>query len=187
MQNGSLTFDVKNNILLQSTSGSSLLSTFNGQTFNNINGDISLITEAVLTSKSIVLTNTSSGITTITTSTNHNLTSGNVITVSSTGSIDNNYTIGSILSPTSFTITDTNVSVSNLTKGSLIKIASGKINLNASTLVTIPENIDLTFGTTTNSVSGNTGGLVVSSNRDIFFNVSSGNSLLIPITDHLLI
>lgn len=180
MQNGSLTFDVKNNILLQSTSGSSLLSTFNGQTFNNINGDISLITEAVLTSKSIILTNTSSGITTITTSTNHNLTSGNVITVSSTGSIDNNYTIGSILSPTSFTITNTNVSVSNLTKGSLIKIASGKINLNASTFVTIPENIDLTFGTTTNSVSGNTGGLVVSSNKDIAFNISNGNSLFIP-------
>lgn len=180
MQNGSLTFDVKNNISLQSTYGSSTISTFNGQTFNNINGDISLITEAVLTPKSIVLTNTSSGITTITTLTNHNLTSGNVITVSSTGSIDNNYIVNSILSPTSFTITNTDLSVSNLTKGSLIKIPSSKINLNASTFVTIPENIDLTFGTTTNSISGNTGGLIISSNKDIAFNISSGNSLLIP-------
>jgi hypothetical protein len=180
MQNGSLTFNVKNNISLQSTSGSSVISTFNGQTFNNINGDISLITESNLTSKYMVLTNTSSGITTITTSTNHNLTSGNVITVSSTGSIDNNYTIGNILSPTSFTITNTNMSVSNLTGGSLIKIPSSKINLNSSTFVTIPENIDLTFGTTTNSVSGNTSGLIISSNKDIAFNISSGNSLLIP-------
>lgn len=180
MQNGSLTFDVKNNILLQSTSGSGVLSTFNGQTFSSINGNISLNTEPILTSKTITLTNTSSGITTITTLNNHNLTTGNVITVSSTGSINNNYTVGTILSSTSFTITDTNVSVSNLTNGSLIKIPSGQINLNATKYVKIPENINLTFGATTNSVSGNTTGLIVSSNRDIFFNVSSGNSLLIP-------
>lgn len=180
MQNGGLTFDVKNNILLQSTSGSSTLSTFNGQTFSSINGNISLNTEPILTSKLITLTNTSSGITTITTLNNHNLTRGNVITISSTGSIDNNYTVGTILSPTSFTITDTNVSVSNLTRGSLIKIPSGEINLNATKFVKIPENINLTFGTTTNSVSGNTTGLILSSSKNIVFDVSSGSSLLIP-------
>lgn len=180
MQNGGLTFDVKNNILLQSTSGSSILSTFNGQTFSSINGNISLNTEPILTSKTITLTNTNSGTTTITTLNNHNLTTGNVITVSSTGSIDNNYTVGTILSPTSFTITNTNVSVSNLTNGSLIKIPSGEINLNATKFVKIPENINLTFGTTTNSVSGNTNGLILSSSKNIVFNVSSGSSLLIP-------
>ena len=180
MQNGGLTFDVKNNILLQSTSGSSLLSTFNGQTYKTINGDISLITEPLVISNSMTLTNTSQGITSITTLTNHNLKSGNVITVTSAGSFNNNYTVGTILSPTSFTISDTSVSISNLTIGSLVKIPSSKINLNATTFVTIPENIDLTFGDTTNSVSGNTSGLIVSSSKDIFFNVSSGNSLLIP-------
>ena len=180
MQNGSLTFDVKNNILLQSTSGSSVLSTFNGQTYKTINGDISLITEPLVISNSMTLTNTSQGITSITTLTNHNLKSGNVITVTSAGSFNNNYIVNSILSPTSFTISDTSVSISNLTIGSLVKIPSSKINLNATTFVTIPENIDLTFGDTTNSVSGNTSGLIVSSSKDIFFNVSSGNSLLIP-------
>jgi len=180
MQNGSLTFDVKNNILLQSTSGSSVLSTFNGQTYKTINGDISLITEPLVISNSMILTNTSQGITTITTLTNHNLKSGNVITISSAGSFNNNYTVGSVLSPTSFTISDTSVFISNLTTGSLVKIPSSQINLNATTFVTIPENIKLTFGTTTNSVSGNTSGLIVSSNKDVFFNVSSGNSLLIP-------
>lgn len=180
MQNGSLTFDVKSNILLQSTSGSSVISTFNGQTYTTINGDISLIAQENLTSKSITLTNTTSGITTITTLTDHNLISGNVITVSSTGSIDNNYTIGTVLSSKSFTITNTDVSVSNLTVGSLIKIPSSKINLNTSSFVTIPTNTKLTFGVTTNSVSGNTGGLILSSNSDIALNISSGKSLLIP-------
>lgn len=180
MQNGGLTFDVKNNILLQSTYGSSLLSTFSDQIFSSINGNISLNTEPILTSKTMILTNTSSDITTITTLNNHNLTTGNVITITNTGFIDNSYTVGNILSPTSFIITDTSVSVSNLTRGSLIKIPSGEINLNATKFVKIPENINLSLGNTTNTISGNTNGLIVSSNENIYFNMQSSNSLLIP-------
>jgi hypothetical protein len=185
MTNGGATVDVKNNILLQSTSGSSTISTFNGQTYTSVNGDISLITEPSLLPKFMSLTNTSSGITTITTLTDHNLKSGNVITVNSTGSIDSAYTVGNILSSKSFTITNTSVSVSNLTIGSLLKTASNNINLNTRSLVTIPENIKLTFGATSNSISGNTNGLIVSSRSDVAFNLSSDKSVLIPTNTQL--
>jgi hypothetical protein len=180
IKNGSFTVTSLENINLQSSSGSFNLSTLKDQTFTTKNGDISLNTENV-SNLNISSINSTNGSTRITTSLNHNLRPGDIITLSNTGVIDNKYTVGNILSNNSFLLT-TNTSIGStiITKGNLIKTLSNNILLNTLSLVKIPENTDLTFGTTTNSISGNTQSLLISSNADISMIMPTSKSFIIP-------
>lgn len=176
---GSITFSAKNNIYFGSSAGTATINTFDSQSFTTTNGDISLITESP-TSKTISLIYATTGNTAITTNLYHNLKSGDIITLSGTGLIDTNYTVGSILSNNSFLLSTSTPVSSNITKGSLIKQLNNNINLTTKSYVKIPENTKLTFGTTTNSISGNTGNLAISSYGDLYFNVPTSANIIIP-------
>ena len=183
IQKGSLTFIVNDDIKISSSVGSSTVSTFDGQLFSTINGDIELRTETTRSSYNISsITNSSNGFLQITTNLNHNLKLGDVVTLSSTGSIDNNYTIGSVISNSSFLLTSNQILSSNITKGSFIKKLNNNILLNTLSFVQIPTDTKLSFGTTNNSISGNTTSLLISSLGDTVFSTPTSNSLIIPKT-----
>lgn len=183
IEKGSLTFIVNDDIKISSSVGSSTVSTFDGQLFSTINGDIELRTETTRSSYNISsITNSSNGFLQITTNLNHNLKLGDVVTLSSTGSIDNNYTIGSVISNSSFLLISNQSLSSNITKGSFIKKLSNNILLNTLSFVQIPTDTKLSFGTTNNSISGNTTSLLISSFGDTVFSTPTSNSLIIPKT-----
>ena len=183
IQKGSLTFIVNDDINLSSSIGSSTISTFDDQLFSTINGNIELRTETTKSSYNVSsITNSTGGLLQITTNLNHNLKSGDVITLSSTGSIDNNYTVGSIISTNSFLLTSDVGLSSNITKGSFIKKLNNNILLNTLSFVQIPTNTKLSFGTTNNSISGNATNLLISSFGDTVFSTPTSSSLIIPKT-----
>lgn len=181
IKNGSFKVTSLQDILLQSSTGSATVSSFKDQTFSTINGNISLNTESI-GSLNISTINVTSGSTRIVTNLNHNLKSGDIVTLSNTGIIDNTYTVGNILSNNSFLLT-TNTSLGSssiITRGNLLKSLSNNILLNTYSLVKIPENTRLTFGTTTNSISGNTRSLLISSNNDVAITMPTSQSFIIP-------
>jgi hypothetical protein len=188
IQKGSLTFIVNEDINLSSSIGSSTISTFDDQLLSTINGNIELRTETTRNSYNVsFITNSTDGLLQITTNLNHNLKSGDVITLSSTGSIDNNYTVGSIVSNNSFLLSSNqgispNGISSNITTGSLIKKLNNNILLNTLSFVQIPTDTKLSFGNTNNSISGNTTNLLISSYGDTVFSTPTSNSLIIPKT-----
>lgn len=183
IQKGSLTFIVNDDIKISSSVGSSTVSTFDGQLFSTINGDIELRTETTRSSYNISsITNSSNGFLQITTNLNHNLKLGDIVTLSSTGSIDNNYTVGSVISNSSFLLISDQSLSSNITKGSFIKKLNNNILLNTLSFVQIPTDTKLSFGTTNNSISGNTTSLLISSFGDTVFSTPTSNSLIIPKT-----
>jgi len=180
IKNGSFKVTSLQDINLQSSSGSATLSTLKDQTFTALNGDISLNTE---NPSNINISNisTTNGSTKITTSLNNNLRSGDIITISSTGLIDNTYTVGNIISNNTFLLTtDTSLGSTVITRGNILKKLSNNILLNTLSLVKIPENTDLTFGTTTNSISGNTQSLLISSYGDVSMLIPTSKSFIIP-------
>ncbi len=184
IKNGNFTVTALQNLNLQSSSGSFNLSTLKDQTFTTSNGDITFNTETTPPNLNISNINVTNGSTRITTSLNHNLRTGDIITLSNTGLglLNNNtYTVGNIVSNNSFLLTtNTSLGSSVVTQGNLIKRLSNNILLNTLSLVKIPENTDLTFGTTTNSISGNTQSLLISSNADVSMIMPTSKSFIIP-------
>jgi hypothetical protein len=120
----------------------------------------------------------------VTTSTPSSVKVGDTINLSNTNSVpslNGSFLVTNIINSTRFTISTGNINLTNnATTGILYKPPSNNINLNASVHVKIPENIDLTFGDTTNNIYGNTGGLYLQSQGDFIFNLSGSKIFNIP-------
>lgn len=179
--NGGVTFNAKNDIGLTTSSGSVNISSFGGQALSTLNGDIVLATELGGGTKGISKVFSTTGNIVVTTLTNHNLVSGNVINISS-GVLSGNFTVGSVLNNTNFFLTTTTGSMSlwSGTGGTLYKPQTNNIVLNTPALVKIPTNSKLTLGDTANNVYGNTGGLFVQSQGDVSFSIGNNSALRIP-------
>lgn len=181
---GGVKYLVDESIVLYSSHGSATISTLLDQTYTTKNGDISFNVETGRTTGSISNVNFTNGNIIVTSTSNHALTSGNTVTINNS-LLSGTYTVGSVLSDTSFQLTTTTASTSLATGGTFLKSISNNINLNSQNLVTIPTNTKLTFGDTSNSVSGNTSGLTIKSVSDVTFDVGSGNEVVIPQTTKL--
>ena len=170
--NGNVILNSKFDLLFNSTRGS-IISTVDSQKLITKNGDIELITsniENVQTS----LINHSNGSTIIFTNTSSYLKVGDVINLSGL-----NLTVGSILSDTSFVVNST-IS-STITGGTINKVANTNILLNTNSFVKIPTDTKLIFGSTSNSISGNTGSLLIKSLGDTILSIPTSSSLVVPI------
>lgn len=170
IQNGDVKLLSKNNIELYSSSGTSSLTTSDKQSFTTLNGDIQLNVDTT-TTRSLSSVRFTSGNIILTTPLANHLNIGDVILVTN-GSLNGGYTVGNILSDLQFLLTSTTGSAFLQTGGSFYKVRNNNIELNSYNLVKVPENTKLTFGDTTNSISGNTSG--------IFINVSSDDIIQIP-------
>ena len=176
---GGVTYLAKNDLFFKSSEGSSTISTFDKQTLVTTNGDIELRTERP-TDISINSINSSSGSTLVNTYNYHNVKSGDVVTISSTGSLNGTYTVGNLISDQSFFLLPNFTIGSSVTGGAFTKSPNTNIILNTESLVKIPTDTELTFGVTSNSISGNTNNLLISSYGDTVFSVPTSNSILIP-------
>jgi hypothetical protein len=172
LADGGVTFIASDDINFTSLSNGSNLTTFSDQIFTTVNGDITLTTESGLGPRLITNIYSSTGNVNITTIQPSGVRVGDTITLSNTNSIpimNGDFIIKSIINSNTFTISSGTSILTNATTGILLKELSNNINLNASVYVKIPEDIKLTFGSTDNSISGNTGGLI--------FNTLSGNAI----------
>lgn len=178
LASGSITFNCSDYISLTSQSSSSSISSFSGQKFNTINGDITLNTETGLNLKSISLINSSGGNVQITSNTSTNIKLGDSIILNNTNTIpilDGKFLVTSIINNNVFTISTGNTFTGltqNSTTGTFIKIASNNINLNASKFINIPNNIPLVFGNKNNTIKGNTSGIILNTIGDLVLNIS---------------
>jgi hypothetical protein len=178
---GGSTVLTRDNIIFMSSAGSSSISTYDGQTFTTTNGDIELKTNTTRNS-SISSIVTTSGNTIYSTYGYHNLKPGDVVTVSSAGNFNGSYTVGTLYTDQKFTLLPNVTSASTITTGSYSKIPNTNIILNTESYVKIPTDTELTFGVTSNAISGNTGSLLITSNGDTIFSVPTSKSILIPQT-----
>jgi hypothetical protein len=176
---GGITYLAKNDLLFSSSMGSSTISTADNQLFVTKNGDIELRTESP---SNMIIGSASStqGSTIVNTNIYHNLNSGDVITISSAGSLNGVYTVGNLISDTSFKLLPNFTIGSVITGGSFSKVPNTNILLNSESFVKIPSDTELTFGVTNNSISGNTGNLLIRSYGDTVFTVPTSQSIMIP-------
>ena len=185
---GNVTFISSDYISLTSRSAGSTITSFSDQVLSTVNGDITLNTETGLGNKLITNIYETNGNTVITTSDSSKVRVGDSINLSNTNSvpiIDGVFKVKSIINSNSFIISTGNTFTGIVTDGNtgiLYKPATNNINLNAAVYVKVPTDIKLTFGSTTNSISDNTSGLLINSQGDVSFNISSGNNLNIPQT-----
>jgi hypothetical protein len=178
---GGSTVITRDDIVFMSSAGSSSVSTYDGQTFTTMNGDIELRTDTIRNS-SISSIVTTGGNTIYSTYGYHNLKTGDVVTVSSAGNFNGSYTVGTLYSDQKFNLIPNVTTANTVTFGSYSKVPNTNIILNTESFVKIPTNTELTFGVTTNAISGNTGSLLISSNGDTMFSVPTSKSILIPQT-----
>lgn len=188
--NGNVIFNASDYISLKSNQSYINLTSFSDQTFNTENGDISLNTETGLGIKLITTIDFFNTLVRVTTSGNSNLKVGDTITITGTNSnpnFDGTFTVTNILTPNTFNINNPFAFfTSNSITGSFIKSPTNNINLNAGVYVKIPTNVDLTFGTTIssnnlNGISGNTTGLLISSQGDIQFQPNTTSNYIVSI------
>jgi hypothetical protein len=178
LSNGGASFIVANDIVMYSSHGSALVTTLQDQEYSTINGDLSLNVDTGIQNTSIRNIQYSTGNISVTTFAANHLAIGNVVAISS-GTLVGNYTVGSIISDTVFRLTSTSGNTNAIvTGGSLTKYPDNNILLNSKLYVKIPENTKITFGDTTNAVSGNTTGLLLQSSHSITLNPSSGNVII---------
>ena len=181
--NGNAQINARDFVSLTSNQSYLNLNSLDTQNFTTMNGDINLNTATGLTTKIITSIDFNSSLIRVTTSNNSNVKVGDVLLISGTNGDPNfngSFTVTNVLSPTTFNINNPySYFTSNSTTGSFINTAKNNINLNANAFVNIPANILLTFGTSTNAVSGNTRGLIIQSQGDITLmnpNTISGNT-----------
>lgn len=180
-KNGGMTFNVKNNISLNSSSGSLDIKTFDNQNFVTKNGDFIINVDSNVTNANLITTiQSSSGNIQITTLLPSYLKSGDTITISDNSEWNGTYTVDSILNNTNFKITSTTGSEFIGTGGSFIKAPSNDIILNTQHYVKIPTDTELVFGPTCNSISGNTSAMTIHSCNDLYLDVNSSNIIRIP-------
>lgn len=176
---GGSTVLTKDNIIFRSSEGSGQITTHQGQTFTTVNGDIEFITN---TTRDVSVSNilTTSGNTIVSTYGYHNLRQGDVVTLTSAGSLTGSYTIGTLYTNQRFGIIPNTTTATTITSGVYSKIPNNNIILNTESFVKIPTNTELVFGTTSNAISGNTGSLLITSNGDTTLSVPGSNSIIIP-------
>lgn len=184
IRTGGASFIVNNNITLYSSYGSLAFTSFDNQTLSTINGNLTLGVDTGRTTRTLSSVRFTAGNIVLTTTSPHNLKVGDVISVTN-GSLNGGYTVGSLVSSTVLTLTTTTNSVSLVTGGNLIKQPSNDIILNTQSKVTVPDSIPITFGTTCNKVYGNTGGIVLESCEDVFFNINTNKVVRLPQTSKL--
>lgn len=168
---GNIILNASDDLLFTSTGGS-IISTVDNQLLTTKNGDIELRTSN-LENINISLINHSTGSATIFTDSSNYLKTGDVINL---GGI--RLTVGSVLTDTSFQVNSTISSA--ITGGTINKIANTNILLNTESLVKIPDDTRLVFGSTNNSISGNTQNLLLTSLSDTVFAVPTSSSLIVP-------
>jgi len=175
VSDGGATFNIKDDFLITSSKGSSYISTFGKQEYNTVNGDIELRTEFLNRDPlNISLINVTSSSMQITTYQPHNLFSGDSITVSGADStLEGTYIVNNILSDNKFSLNYSSSLSSDITKGSFTKVPSNNIILNTNSFVKIPTDTKVSFGTTSNTISGNTGSLLIKSLENVVFNSDS--------------
>jgi hypothetical protein len=182
--NGNVVFNASDYVSLTSNQSYLNLNSFSDQTFSTKNGDISLNTETGIGTKAITKVDFFNTLVRVTTNGDSNVKVGDTITISGTNSnpsFNGTFTVTNLITPNSFNINNPYAFfTSNSTIGSFIKTPTNNINLNAGVYVKIPTDIDLTFGTTTNSVSGNTTGMFIGSQGDITFQLNTRGNVYIP-------
>ena len=186
LANGNITFVSSDYINLTSQSSSSSINTFSDQTYTTVNGDISLSTDSGCGQKLVTNVYSTSGSIAVSTAQPSDVRIGDTITLSNTNSLptmNGSFLVTQIINSNTFSISTGNTTLTtNATTGILFKPKTNNINLNAGNFVTIPSDIKLTFGSSSNSLSGNTGGMIVNSSGDINLNVPSTNIINIPQT-----
>jgi hypothetical protein len=186
VKNGNVTFSSSDYINLTSRSSSNTFTSFSGQTINTGNGDITLNTDTDIGNKNITSILTTGGNLVVTTSIPSSVKEGDIVNLSNTSSVppmNGSFVVTNIINSTNFSIsTGSTFSglISDGTSGIIYKPVSNNINLNASLHVKIPENIDITFGDTTNNIYGNTGGVYLQSQSDFIFNLEGSKIVNIP-------
>lgn len=180
-KNGGMTFNVKNNISLNSSSGSLDIKTFDNQNFVTKNGDFVINVDSDITTANLITTiQSTSGNIQITTLIPNYLKSGDTITISDNSEWNGTYTVDSILNNTNFILTSTTGSEFIGTGGSFLKAPSNDIILNTQNFVKIPTDTELVFGPTCNNISGNTSAMTIHSCNDLYLDVNSSNIIRIP-------
>jgi len=172
LNDGNVNFIASDYINLNSKNNYINLSSFADQTLTTVNGSINLNTDTgIVTSLIASVTTDSAGNVLVEPSTPSNLRPGDQINITGTNSfLDGTNSVYTTNSDGSFTISTGNSLFTTITTGSFIKSPSNDINLNASRYVTIPVNVELTFGgTSANAISGNTNGLSVTAGGNIIF------------------
>jgi hypothetical protein len=180
LANGNVTFISSDYINLTSNKSYLAASTFLGQTFSTVNGDVTFNTDTGLSQKFItsITENTNANVV-VTTLQNSGVKVGDSVTLSSTGTlfsnnspIDGIYKVSQILDSNSFLISTNNIVVTAATTGTLIKSPNNSIVLNASQYIKVPTDIPITFGTTNsssnlNSIVGNTSGFAINAQGNV--------------------
>jgi hypothetical protein len=192
LADGNVTMIASDYINFISNKSSIDLSSFTEQNLTTINGDISLNTDTGITNKTILtIVANSAGNILVTGDEPTNLRVGDQVIVSGTSSSPNFngvFVVKTIESDNSFTLSTSNALVTGSTSGSFTKLANNNINLNASNSVTIPEDIELIFGSTSsssiNSVMGNTSGMFFSASGNIIF--TNPDSTSSPTSGHYI-
>jgi hypothetical protein len=183
--NGNVIFNASDYVSLTSNQSTINLDSFSDQTFTTKNGDISLNTETGIGTKIITKIDLFNTLIRVTTSSDSNVKIGDTITISGTNSDPNfngTFTVTDVLTSQTFNINNPySYFTTNSNTGLFVKTPSNNINLNAAVYVKIPSDIDLTFGTTTNSVSGNASGLFIGSQGDITFQPNTTSNYIVSI------
>ena len=182
LQDGNVTFLASDYINLKSYESYFSATSFSDQTFTTVNGDFTINTDTGLIPKFVtsVVENTNANVV-VTTLQNSDVRVGDTINLASTSAyfrnnipIDGSYVVSEVLNSNAFMISTSNIITSGATTGTLTKIPNNNINLNASQYVSIPNSIPLTFGGISsgniNSIIGNTSGLLLNTQRNVYFN-----------------
>jgi hypothetical protein len=177
---GQVKFLAGNDIILHSSHGSMLMTSFHDQSLTTINGDLLLNVDTGITRGNISnITFTTGNINISTMPSNHNLQVGDIVYFTS-GSLNGGYTVGNVLSSTQFRLSSTTASVGTVTGGSFIKAPSNSIILNSKEYVKIPQDTKLAFGATCNSVYGNTSGIIIQTCEDVIFDIAQDQVARFP-------
>lgn len=189
LANGNINMIASDYINFTSKSSSSTITTFSDQTYTTVNGDITLTTETGYGPKLITSIFPTGGNVAVATVQTSNVRVGDTVVLSNTNStpiLDGSYLVTKIINASAFTVSTGSLNITtNGTTGQLLKPTTNNINLNASKYIKIPQDINLTFGSTTNAVAGNTSGIVVRSAGDIVFSLPPSNIIQIPQSTNL--
>lgn len=182
ISNGGVTFQAKDDISLYTSRGSFSLSSMDTQTFSTLDRDITLSIQSSTQGQIISIVPTI-GSAIVTANGLHYLKSGDIISVEGTGLIDqfgSNVTVGSVLSDSQFTVLTPIPVTSTVTIGTFSQVDHGRIVLDTQTMVYIPESTPIVFGSTCNSIYGNTSGITMYSCNDVTYDVNSNSLINIP-------
>jgi len=178
---GGVTFLSRDNILLRSTAGTISLASFGQQNYTSTNGDISINVDTGISNKSISAITRTSGTILVTTFADHLLQSGDAINISSS-TLVGSFNVQSVVNSKSIVLNQVPNSLLNttFTGGNLLKSPSNNIILNSGSFVQIPNDTRLAYGSTCNSISGNTQSLTIKSCNNVQFDVASNKVISIP-------